>query len=114
MEHKFQSTKQGSPQGSCNSPIHANICLDKLDRFMEDIIKRDTIGKYHKQNPKYAQLRYQLNKSISIHHVKEIKRIRRELKNTHHTCEERKNTFSWLSYQQEVSLTLIFLLIIRN
>lgn len=58
MEYKFQSTNRGNTQGSCSSPVLANIYLDKLDRFMEYIIKRDTIGKYRKQNPKYAQLRY--------------------------------------------------------
>lgn len=56
MEHKFQPTKLGNAQGSCTSPILANIYLDKLDRFMEDIIERDTMGKYRKQNPEYARL----------------------------------------------------------
>ena len=82
MEHNFQTTKQGNAQGSCASPILANIYLDKLDRFMENIIQRDTKGKYRKQNPKYAKLRYQLNKASSIHDTKEIKRLRKELKAT--------------------------------
>ena len=82
MEHNFQTTKRGNAQGSCASPILANIYLDKLDRFMENIIQRDTKGKYRKQNPKYAKLRYQLNKAISVHDIKEIKRLRKELKAT--------------------------------
>ena len=82
MEHKFQPTKLGNAQGSCTSPILANIYLDKLDRFMEDIIERDTMGKYRKQNPEYARLRYQLNKAISVHDIKEIQRLRKELKST--------------------------------
>lgn len=82
MEHKFHSTKQGNAQVSCASPILANIYLDKLDRFMEDIIKRDTMGKYRRQNPEYSKLRYQLNKAISAHDIKEIKRLRKELRST--------------------------------
>ena len=82
MEHNFQTTKRGNAQGSCASPILANIYLDKLDRFMEEVIKRDTMGKHRRQNPEYARLRYQLNKAISGHDVKEIKRLRKELKST--------------------------------
>lgn len=82
MEHNFQTTKRGNAQCSCASPILANIYLDKLDRFMEEVIKRDTMGKHRRQNPEYARLRYQLNKAISGHDVKEIKRLRKELKST--------------------------------
>lgn len=40
------------------------------------------MGKYRRQNPEYARLRYQLNKAISVHDIKEIKRLRKELKST--------------------------------
>lgn len=47
---------------------------------MEDIIKRDTMGNYRKKNPKYAQLRYQINKASALHDIKGIKQLRKELK----------------------------------
>jgi retron-type reverse transcriptase len=65
MLHSYHRTKTGNAQGSCCSPILCNIYLDKLDRFMESIIKRDTIGDYRKQNPDYAKARYQYNKAVS-------------------------------------------------
>lgn len=81
-DFNFQSTKQGNAQGSCTSPILANIYLDKFDRFMETVIARDTCGNYRKQNPVYAKLRYQLKKAEQEHNVHEIKRLRKELKTT--------------------------------
>lgn len=82
MEHQFHNTKQGAAQGSTCSPILCNIYLDKLDRFMESIIERDTKGNYRKQNPRYASLRYQLNKAIKSHDIPRIKQLLGELKVT--------------------------------
>lgn len=64
MQHIYQKTKTGNAQGSCCSPILCNIYLDKLDRFMENIIERDTIGDYRRQNTDYAKARYQYNKAV--------------------------------------------------
>lgn len=80
MQHQFQNTKQGAAQGSTCSPILCNIYLDKLDRFMESVIERDTRGNYRKQNPQYASFRYQLHKTIERHDVQRIKQLRKELK----------------------------------
>lgn len=81
-EHNFHPTKQSAGQGSCTSPILANIYLDKLDRYMEEVIERDTMGKYRKQNPHYAKLRYQLKIADAKHDIQEIKRLKQELRNT--------------------------------
>ena len=55
----FNGNNFGVNQGSICSPILANVYLDKLDKFMEDLINRETRGEYRKQNPEYAKLRYQ-------------------------------------------------------
>lgn len=63
MQHIYHGTRTGNAQGSCCSPILCNIYLDKLDRFMENIIERDTSGNYRRQNPDYAKARYQYKKA---------------------------------------------------
>jgi len=65
MQHTFQRTKTGNAQGSCCSPILCNIYLDKLDRFMENVIDSDTTGNYRKQNPDYSKARYLYRKAVS-------------------------------------------------
>jgi len=78
----FKSTKVGTGQGSCTSPILANIYLDKLDRYMDEIIERDTLGNYRKQNPEYVRIRYLLKKATDKHDIKEIKHLNKLLKDT--------------------------------
>ncbi len=82
FDTEFNLTKRqsGTAQGSICSPILANIYLDKLDRFMESIIDRDTKGKYRKQNPEYAQVRYQLNKAKLNNDVTNIKSLTLKLR----------------------------------
>jgi len=65
MQHNYHKGKTGNAQGSCCSPILCNVYLDKLDRFMEHIIDRDTMGDHRKQNPEYAKARYQYKKAVS-------------------------------------------------
>ena len=79
----FHPTEQSTGQGSVLSPTLANIYLDKLDRFMEEIIERDALGKYRKQNPKYAHLNYELKKAENRHDIPKIKEIKKELRNTY-------------------------------
>lgn len=79
-EHQFHKTKLGTGQGSICSPILANIYLDKFDKYMEQVINRDTLGKYRKQNPEYAKVRRQLNKAKQNHDVKVIKSLSQKLK----------------------------------
>lgn len=77
----FYKTKQGAMQGSSCSPILANIYLDKLDRFMEDIIARDTKGAYRKQNPMYASLLRKLKKAKTNNDDTLVKSLMKQLKN---------------------------------
>jgi group II intron reverse transcriptase/maturase len=55
--------KFGVGQGSICSPILANVYLDKLDRFMEDLIIRENKGINRKKNNEYERLRRQLRKA---------------------------------------------------
>jgi group II intron reverse transcriptase/maturase len=77
MQHTFQGTKTGNAQGSCCSPILCNIYLDKLDRFMESIIKTDTTGKKRRRNPDYDKARRRLQKALNTgsdaHTIKQLK-----------------------------------------
>lgn len=80
MQHNYHKGKTGNAQGSCCSPILCNIYLDKLDRFMEHIIERDTMGDHRKQNPEYAKARYQYKKAVSHgSDAKIIKSLRNEM-----------------------------------
>ena len=97
MQHQFHNSKQGAAQGSTCSPILCNIYLDKLDRFMESIIERDTKGVCRKRNPKYNRLRYQLNKAIKENNTKLIKQLRKELK-TVHTYDEMDSSYRRIKY----------------
>ncbi|GER90645.1 hypothetical protein KDW_48070 [Dictyobacter vulcani] len=49
---QFHKTHSGTPQGGIVSPILANILLDKLDKFVENVlIPKYTKGKTRKRNP---------------------------------------------------------------
>ena len=62
-DFNFKQTDSGAGQGSVCSPVLANIYLDKLDRYMEQVIERDNLGDYRKQNPEYIKARTRLKKA---------------------------------------------------
>jgi group II intron reverse transcriptase/maturase len=54
---RFNETLSGVPQGGIVSPILSNILLDKLDKFVENVlIPQYTNGAKRKANPEYKQL----------------------------------------------------------
>jgi len=79
-DFSFHRTESGTGQGSICSPILANIYLDKLDRYMEQVIERDNLGKYRKQNPKYIKVRSKLKKAKANGDKSAVKAAAKELK----------------------------------
>ena len=81
-DFNFNQTGSGAGQGSVCSPIIANIYLDKLDRYMEQVIERDSLGEYRKQNPKYIKARTKLKKAKANGDKSAIKSAAKELEAT--------------------------------
>jgi group II intron reverse transcriptase/maturase len=54
---KYHETLSGCPQGGVVSPILSNIYLDKLDKFVEQVlIPHYTQGRHRRHNPEYQRL----------------------------------------------------------
>jgi group II intron reverse transcriptase/maturase len=54
---RYHETLSGCPQGGVVSPILSNIYLDKLDKFVEQVlIPQYTKGRHRRVNPKYRRL----------------------------------------------------------
>jgi group II intron reverse transcriptase/maturase len=79
---KFNRTDSGTGQGSVCSPILANIYLDKLDRYMEQVIERDNLGDYRKRNPEYSKAKIKLKHAKRFGNKSAIKSAIREFEAT--------------------------------
>ena len=63
-EWKFNRTYSGTPQGGVLSPLLANIYLDKLDKYADEIINAYNNGTKRAHNPEYDRLFHQ--KAIAV------------------------------------------------
>jgi group II intron reverse transcriptase/maturase len=61
---EYHDTLSGVPQGGVVSPVLSNICLHKLDEFVErELIPHYTRGTRRKANPAYLKIRRQLQRA---------------------------------------------------
>lgn len=80
---KFLPSFAGTPQGGVLSPLLANIYLNELDTFVEEVlIPQYTRGKKRRGNPEYKRLSYQIEqarKAGDIERARPLEQARREL-----------------------------------
>jgi len=56
---RYHNTYSGTPQGNILSPLLANIVLNELDQYVEEVlIPEYTKGKVKSRNPDYRKLQY--------------------------------------------------------
>ena len=59
QDWRWHATLSGAPQGGVASPILSNIYLDRLDRFVEQVLLPDyNRGRRRRPNPEYQAIEY--------------------------------------------------------
>jgi group II intron reverse transcriptase/maturase len=80
---KFGRTHSGTPQGGIASPLLSNIYLDRLDRFVEQILMpRFNRGKDRRLNPEYGRVSHRITNNrerLSGEEYQRLVRLRRSL-----------------------------------
>ena len=78
----YHITHSGTPQGGVVSPILANIYLNELDCYVQDLITAHTQGIRRRPNPEWTNLRYkekQLRKKGRIAEADKVRKVWRTL-----------------------------------
>lgn len=77
---KYHGTWSGTPQGGIISPLLANIFLNELDTYTEEIlIPAHTKGGIRRLNPEYAELQYAARRARAVEAIEENRRLRQEM-----------------------------------
>lgn len=78
---KYHATYSGTPQGGIVSPVLANIYLDRLDRFVEDVLlPAHNRGERRRRNPEYNGLAMKAKYLRSTGRAAEAVEYRRRLR----------------------------------
>ncbi len=74
---KYRSTYSGTPQGGVISPLSANIFLNELDTYVEQVlIPQYTRGIKRKEDPAYTKLQHEAIKAKRRGSIEEYRRLR--------------------------------------
>ncbi|MES2789248.1 MAG: reverse transcriptase domain-containing protein [Planctomycetota bacterium] len=83
---QWNRTYSGTPQGGVLSPLLSNICLDRLDRFVIDVLQPEyTRGKNRRIDPRYKRISRQVSAAKANGdpvRLRELKLLQRTLPST--------------------------------
>jgi group II intron reverse transcriptase/maturase len=109
-EWEYKPTFSGTPQGGIVSPILANIYLNELDTYIEDVlIPRYTNGKRRAENPDYRAYEYPLLKARKHGNHEEAKRLEQERRKlpSKNTQDPDYRRLNYLRYADDFILSFI-------